>query len=399
MQDNEKREVDDEDEINLLYLLVVILKRKKMIAVIVLVFILIAVVRSLGIQPKYLAETTILPPQQSNSNISQILRLSAASNLTAASLRTVKQNEVYVGMLKSRTIYDYIIDRFSLMESYKAKYKENARKKLAGSVTIKNRDDGIISLSVRDKDPRKAADIANAFIDKLKEMNQTFAITEASKKRLFYEEQLAKVKEALGRSEAAMQNFQKKTGVIKIEAQAEAVIGAITDLSAKIAAKEVELKVMKTYAEPRNPDLQKSEEAVMGMKEQLQKLKAKSEENQDLLVSTGSISEVSSDYAKKLRELKYNENLFEIMSTQYEAACMDEARDAIIIQVIDKAEPPAKSERSNLRLNVALAGVVGFFLAIFAAFFMEFVERVSGDPENKELIGLIKKYSFFGKGK
>jgi tyrosine-protein kinase Etk/Wzc len=397
MQDNENIVLNEIEEINMLHYLVVILKHKRMITGITLTCAVITAVISLIMTPIYKAETKILPPQVSSSGMSsQVLsQFGGASGIIGSSLGISSTNDQYVGMLKSRTMYDWIIDKFDLMKLYEAEYREVARTNLEGSVNINSGKDEIITVSVEDKNSERAAEMANAFIEKLKEMTQTFAVTEASKRRLFFEEQLGKVKEDLITSEEAMQSYQEKTGAISMDEQARAVIESIAALRAQVAAKEVELKVMKTYTEPRNPDLQKSEEALKGMKEELQKLETKSGENPDPLAPTGRIPEIGTDYARKLRELKYQETLFELMANQYELARVDEARDATIIQVLDRAVPPAIKSKPKRTLMVIVATFSGFFLAILAAFFMEFVENVSGDEENRKVIELIRKYSLF----
>ncbi|MBN1627556.1 MAG: hypothetical protein JW944_13615 [Deltaproteobacteria bacterium] len=397
MEDRYIERIEDDDEINLLSLLVVILKRKYLIAGLTFACALITAIISLIMTPIYRAETTILPPQQSGSSISsQVLsQLGGSSGLISSTLGLSTANDVYVGMLQSRTVYDYIIDRFGLMEIYKAEHMADARTALADSVTVKSGKEEIISVSVEDKDPQRAAEMANAFIEKLKDMTQTFAVTEASKTRLFFEEQVARTKEDLIRAEEAMQGFQEETGAVKMDEQAEALIDSIADLRAQISTREVEIKVMKTYAEPRNPDLQKAEEALKGMKEELQKLEAKSGDDPDVLVPAGSIPEVGLDYTRKLRELKYQESLYELMAKQYEIARVDEAMDATIIQVLDRAVPPEKKTKPKRTIMVVLATFIGFFAAIFAAFVMEYAENVSRDEENREIVEQIRKYSLF----
>jgi uncharacterized protein involved in exopolysaccharide biosynthesis len=166
------------------------------------------------------------------------------------------------------------------------------------------------------------------------------------------------------------------------------------DLRAQISSKEVEIKVMKSYAEPKNPDLQKTEEALKGMKEQLQKLEAKSGESPETIVPAGSIPEIGTDYIRKLRELKYQESLYELMMKQYEIARVDEARDATIIQVLDRAVPPERKAKPKRTIMVAFVTFVGLFFAILIAFFIEYMEYVSRDEKNSKIVAQIKKYSF-----
>jgi uncharacterized protein involved in exopolysaccharide biosynthesis len=283
------------------------------------------------------------------------------------------------------------------MELYKTKSRENARRSLAG--TLKAQDDkksGIITIGVEDKDPKMAADLANAFVEELKNLNKSLAVTEASQRRLFFEEQLKDAKDALIKSEESMKGFQERTGAIRIDEQARAVIEGIAQLRAQIAAKEVELKVMRTYATPQNPDTQRAEEGLRGLREQLRRLESKGGgQNPDPLMPTGRIPSVGTEHIRKLREFKYNEALYEILLKQYEAAKLDEARDATIIQVIEKAIPPEKRIKPKRRQMVMIAMITGFFLSVFAAFFMEYKERESSNPENRERFETLKGYATF----
>lgn len=118
-------------------------------------------------------------------------------------------------MLKSRSVLDRIIDRFKLMELYDVKYRVDARKALEGVLEVKSdKKSGIITISVEDKDPQRAADMANAFVEELKNLTKGLAVTEASQRRLFYEEQLKDAKESLLKAEEGMTGFQEKTGAL-----------------------------------------------------------------------------------------------------------------------------------------------------------------------------------------
>jgi capsule polysaccharide export protein KpsE/RkpR len=197
------------------------------------------------------------------------------------------------------------------------------------------------------------------------------------------------------KAEEAMKGFQEKTGALQVEEQAKAVIEGIANLRAQIVAKEVEITVMKTYSTPNNPDLQKAEETLKGFKNELNKLEGKSGSGHDPLMPTGRMPEVGIEYARKLRELKFNEALFELLFKQYEVAKLDEANEAAIIQVIDKAVPPEKKAKPKTLLLVAIATFAGFFFSIFAAFVKEYKEKAVLDPENKDKFETLKKYTAF----
>jgi tyrosine-protein kinase Etk/Wzc len=384
----------DNDEINLLDLLIVLLKRKRLILGITFISALITAIVSLIMPPVYRAETSLLPPQPSSSMALQALSQLAggAAGIGAEVLGIKTPADLYAGLLKSNTVLDRIIDRFKLMELYKCKYRTDARKRLLDNIQVSvDKKSNIITISVEDKDPVRAAQMANAFVEELKALTKGLAITEASQRRLFFEEQLKDTKLALIKAEEDLKKFQEKTGAIKVEEQAKAVIEGIATLRAQIAAKEVEIKVMKTYSTPYNPDLQRAEEALRAMKAELQKLEAKEGKTPDPLMPTGRMPEVGMEYLRKLRELKFNETLYELLLKGYETARLDEARDAVVIQVVDKPIPPDKRAKPKRTLMVLVATFTGFFLSIFIAFFIEYKEKASQDPEQKERIEAIRK--------
>jgi len=397
MDDEQQAEPEKVDEISLLDYLLVLLKRKRLIITVTLGMALLAVAWSL-ITPKiYRAETKILPPQQQQSSAGQLLNqiVGAAGIPNVGTMGIKTPSELYIALLKSRPVLDPIVDRFNLMSLYRTKSREGARDAL--TLTLSTREDkksGILAVGVEDKDPKRAADIANAFVEELKNMTKSLAVTEAGQRRLFYEEQLKDVRTFLVESEDSMKGFQEKTGAIRIDEQAKAVIQSIAQLRAQIAAKEVQLKVMKTYATQHNPDTLRGEEELKGLREQLSHLEAKgAAKNPDALMPSGRVAQLGTEYLRKLRELKFAEALYEILLKQYEAAKLDEARDATVIQVIEKAIPPEKRIKPKRAQTVMIAGLIGFFLAIFAAFFMEFIERSRSNPENRERLELLKQYA------
>jgi uncharacterized protein involved in exopolysaccharide biosynthesis len=396
----EERKAPKDDEINLLDYLIILLKRKKLIIGITLGAAVITAIISFIMPPMFKAETAILPPQQSSSMASQLLSQMGAGGLTGfvgGALGIQTPSDLYVGMLKSNTVADRIIDRFDLMKLYNSEFREDVREELIEDVldATSDKNSGIITITIEDKDPKRAADMANAFVDELKNLNKGLAVTEAAQRRLFFEEQLKDTKTSLMKAEEAMKSFQEKTGALQVEEQAKAVIEGIANLRAQIVAKEVEIQVMKTYSTPNNPDLQMAEEAARGLKTELNKFEAKGGSGHDPLMPTGRMPGVGTEYVRKLRDLKFNETLFELLTKQYELARLDEARDAAIIQVIDKAVPPQKKAKPKTILLIAVAACVGFFLSVLLAFFMEYKEKSSRNPETKARFEILKKYAAF----
>jgi len=396
MVDEQRTQPEEVDEISLLDYVLVLLKRKGLIISVTLGVALLTAVWSL-ITPKiYRAETRILPPSQQQGGAGQLLNQIVGAGIPIGGIGGMKTpNDLYIALLRARPVLDPIVDRFDLMSLYRTQSRESARVALAATLsTREDKKSGIVAIGVEGKDPKRAADIANAFVEELKNMTKGLAVTEAGQRRLFYEEQLKDVSVFLVESEDSMKGFQEKTGAIRIDEQARTVIQSIAQLRAQIAAKEVQLKVMKTYATQQNPDTLRGEEELKGLREQLNRLEAKGgAKNTDALMPSGRIAQLGTEYLRKTRELKFAEALYEILLKQYEAAKLDEARDGTVIQVIEKAIPPENRIKPKRTQMVMIAGIVGFFISIFVAIFMEFLERSRSNPENRERFELLKQYA------
>lgn len=387
----------EEDTINLIDLALVLAKRKWLILGVSLCCAILTAIISLIMPPIYRAETRLLPPQEQSSSLAMQMVSELGGGIGAGLLGMKTPNKLYAEMLKSNTVLDRIIDRFRLLELYGEEYRLDAREALLDHIDVNvDEKSGIVTLSVEDKDSKRAADMANAFVEELKNLVKNLAITEASQRRLFFEEQLKDTKEKLAKAEEEFQRFQEKTGAIKVEEQAKAVIESIAELRAQIAAKEVELRVMRTYATPYNPDLQKAEEALRTMRAQLRELERKAPaENPDSLVPTGRLPKVGLEYLRNLREIKFLETLYELLFKGYEQSKLDEARDTVIIQQIDRAIPPDKRAKPKRILMVTVALFTGLFFSIFLAFVLEYKENISQDPEQREKFSLLRQHLRF----
>jgi uncharacterized protein involved in exopolysaccharide biosynthesis len=251
----------------------------------------------------------------------------------------------------------------------------------------------IITIKITDKEPQRAADMANAFVEELIKLNNKLAVTDANQRRLFYEAQLKDSREALARAEESMKDFMETTGAIRIEGQAGAIFEGIAALRAQTAAKEIQLKVMKTYATPFNRDVKQAEEELAGIREQLKNLEAKGSAHYgNTVIPTDQIPALGTEYLRKYREFKFQEALYELLTKQYEAARLDEANNVTTIQVIDAATVPDSKVKPKRALIVIVATMVGFFLSVFLAFLAEFWEKRKDDQEFQEKYTKLTEY-------
>ncbi len=385
------------DEMNLLDYVLMLLKRKRMIVAMTVGITLTTALASLIIPKTYRAESKILVPSQNMSLSGQLLsQLSGATGLNLGAAAGIKTTgDLYTALLKSRPVLDAVIQRFKL-KGPKESHDEARRHLLKQLKCQDDKKSGIVTVAIIDNNAGRAADIANGFVDELKNLNRTLAVTEAGQRRLFYENQLKDVKESLLQAEESMKGFQERTGAIKIDDQARAVIQSIAQLRAQMAAREVQLKVARSYATRQNPEVQRLEEEVRGLKEQLGRLESGSGRGPDPLVSTGRMPQLGTDYVRRMRELKFNEALYEILLKQFEVAKLDEARDAPMIQTIETAVPPEARFAPRRAQMVVTAFVVSFFVSILGAFFLEFMEWSRQNPDNRERLEEMRRLAISG---
>jgi len=383
---------DTEDsEINLLDLLIVLAKHKKLILGLPLLAGVLVAGITLLMPNIYTATTKILPPQQQQSSAAALLgQLGGLAGAAGSSLGLKNPNDLYVSMLGSRTIADNLIRRFDLMARFESKHMDSARKTLQNKSKISSGKDGIITIEFSDKDPAFSANVANAYVEELYKLTQTLAVTQASQRRLFFEKQLNLAKEHLASAEMAMKQTQEKTGLLQLDAQGASIISAVGNLRAQIAAKEVQLSAMHTFATKNHPDYVLATQELAGLKNQLSKLEDRGDTRQ---VPTGKLPETGLEYVRKLREVKYHETLFELLAKQYELAKIDEARDASVIQVMDKAIQPDIKSSPKRAFIVVISIMAMTIISIIFAFFREAKMRRMNDPVQLRRIQELRRHA------
>jgi tyrosine-protein kinase Etk/Wzc len=328
---------------------------------------------------KYTAEAVILTPQQAQSSLSSFLGplagmapagLSSGLGLLSG-LGLRNPADLYVGVLESRTVADDLITKFKLKDVYGSPDYTRARKGLERNTRIESGKDSLIHIRVEDGDAARAAKLANAYVDELSHSNSRLALTEAGQRRLFYEDQLAKEKEPLAEAEIALRNTQQATGLVAPSGQAEALLRFGAQLQAEILTTETRLAAMKTFAADDNPRLQVVKRELGVLQTQLNQLERGDYKEGTLELPTGQLPEAGLKYLRAVRELKYHETLFEVLSKLYEAARLDEARSAAPIQVVDRAVTPDRKSWPPRTLLVLAAVITTVLISAFWIAFRE----------------------------
>ena len=383
---------------DLLEILLVLAREKKRILQITGALTLLATIIVFVVPKMYTATASILPPQQNQSVLSTLVgQVGGAATLDLRDLGLKNPADVFVAMLQSRTIEDALINRFDLRKSYNVKRYQDARKVLEKRSEINPEKEGLISIQVTDRDPRRAADIANAWVDELRALNQNLALTEAAQRRIFFEQKLVDEREDLSKSELALKALQEKTGLIQPDAQARALIGAVADFRAQVAAKQVQLQSLRTYATEDNPDVKRVERELAELQAQSGKLSQMERSGTDLgegnlQVPTRRVPEANLEYFRLARELRYHENLYDFLGKQLEAARIDEAKNAVLVQIVDKAVPPERKSSPKRLLIVAVTAVASFLLSCLGVLIWEAIRRKQQDPSDGARIARLRHY-------
>ncbi len=383
-------------EVSLIYVLTQLAYRKWLIAKVTGIALLAGTILAFILPVRYTATTTIMPPQQTQSTASMLMsQLASAGGSSLAAiagggLGLKNPNDLYVGLLTSRPIADALIRQFNLAEVYHAKDMSQARLKLSGYTEVTSEKNEFIAVSVTDRDKKRAAEMANAYTDELRSLTKALAVTEASRRRHFYEEQLDQCKTALVAAELAFQQVQQQKGLVQLDAQAKAMIEGLAALRAQVAAKQVEIQALRSYSTEQNPDLQLAEKELASLEAEESSMEQRNHTPGIAGLGLGNVPAAGLEYLRAAHELQYQQALFDMMMKQYDAAKLDESKDAAIIQVVEPAiEPDRKSTPKRLMIILGSA-FLGFFAGCIAAMSLEWLDRKRADPEEAAALHRLK---------
>jgi uncharacterized protein involved in exopolysaccharide biosynthesis len=367
--------LDDKEYISLGYvdLLVVLARAKWRILGVTAVVIAGAVAYALLTPPVYQSRTTILPPQhaQSNSLLSQFGAV--AGTLAGSSFKS--SNELYLGMLRSRTVSENLIKRFDLKTIYETKYTDAATKELGARTTLTAGKDGLITIAVEDTDKQRAAKLAAGYVEELIALNQSFSVSEAGQRKIFYERQLAVARANLVKAESTLKQALNTSGVISVDSESRAIVEMIGGVRAQISAKEIQLNAMRASFTSENPDVKRVQHELNSLRTELGKL----ENGQQ--GAAAPLSAIGLENIQLLREVKYQQMLYELLVKQYEGARLDVSREVSLIQVLDPANIPERKLKPRRAFIVISAAIASLLVMLMYTFGHALVVRYLQTPD------------------
>lgn len=371
---------NNDDEISLLDLLQVIVENLRILILAPLGVGILALGISFFIPPSFTANTAFLPQQQASAAASMLQSLGAIGGIACAAAEIKDLADQYVAFLQSRAVQDALIKRFDLQERYQQDFQESTRKTLAGMSKISAGKDGLITIAVEEEDPQIAADIANAYVDELSQLLSRLAVTEAQRRRVFFEKQLQQTKAKLV---AAQQTLAASgVSVAELNISPDVALEGPARLRAEVTAQEVKLASMRSYLTENAPAFKQAMSTLTALKKQLslaEKVQNPSERSQD------------NDYINNYREYKYQETLFELFAKQFELAKIDEGRESPVIQVVDVAQVPELKSKPKKALIAVMATLLTGFMLLFFVFARSTWRNGQSDPATAEKIALIRQ--------
>lgn len=294
-----------------------------------------------------------------------------------------------MAVLKTVTLAKEIVDKFNLKEVYHTDSDIKAARRLLDVTEINLNKDGAILITVEDTDRKRAAEVANFYPEALDRLLGRFSVTNMSRQRAFIEERREETQKALRQAEENLRAFQEKNRmVMPPERQGSESVNPSTGMKNAIMNTEVELEGMRRYSTEQNPEVVVLQKRIQEMKKQLAQMQYESgmelpggqtnpgQPRNEIFVPPVRVPELTLEYQRLAREVKLEETVYQILTSQLENAKIEEARNLPTIEILDRAIPPEFAAKPKTLQNVIFAAAAGLFVGVFLVFFLEHLDTL-----------------------
>jgi uncharacterized protein involved in exopolysaccharide biosynthesis len=296
--------------------------------------------------PTYVARATLLPPTEEDTgfSVSNLLR-----GIAVPGIRIPTRSgpaDVTVSILESRRIAEVLVRQFDLRRAYGVGSVDAAIAALQDRSRFDVDEMGMIVIAVEDRDPKRAADLANAFARELDRFNREVRMTKGRRMRLFVETRLDATRRDLAAAEARLRDYARRNRTVPLSAEQMSMVESGAQLFAQKAALEVQVGVARGFAA-------ESSEEVRRLRQQLEQV------NRQI----GALPELGVQMARLVRDIRVHEQVYALLSAQHEEARINEARDLATVEVLDEAVPPERRAWPRRGLLVAIGFVASVLLS------------------------------------
>lgn len=320
------------------------------------------------IPKRYKSTAGLMPPDQTmGSGAAMLAALSSRfsgglANMAEGALGIKTTGAMFIGILKSDTVRDDVIHKFNLQRMYGTRYIEDARKVLAEHTDIsEDQKSGIITISVTDHNPHRAAAMAQEYVNELNWVVTHLSTSSAHRERVFLDQRLKEVKANLEDAEKQFSQFASQKGAIDIPTQGKAMVTAAATLQGELIASESELQGLRQIYTDNNVRVRAVQARVNKLRSALANIAGKgADENSsagELFPSISQLPVLGVTYADLLRRTKVEEAVFETLTKEDELAKVEEAKEIPSVKVLDPPEVPQKKSFPP-RLLIMILGMM-----------------------------------------
>ncbi len=305
----------------------------------------------------------------------------------------------FIAILNSRTVMEAIAKKFNLQELYETKDIEKTVKALREQVNFEINEDQTISVSVSQTTEhlaseaeenvvrKRAADMTNAFLEELDQVNKRLKTEKARNNRMFIEKRYYENKNDLKIAEVAFKEFQETHGLIALPEQTEASIKAASAIKAQITVKEVEVAVLSQYVSGSHAELARAKNELRELNRKLDEMKTGAPDSINgngktvsrLFVPFNQAPELGLEYVRLYREVTLQQKIMELLLPQYELSKIQEAKDSPTVQILDEAVMPIKRTKPKRAILVLTAALLSIFFSIFIILIQDYVKTLEFD--------------------
>ncbi|MEW6051608.1 MAG: Wzz/FepE/Etk N-terminal domain-containing protein [Candidatus Zixiibacteriota bacterium] len=363
---------------NLWLMLEVLARRRRFVIGFVLAVTLVSIGIALVLPKWYRAEALLLPPKDIGPAVDQLSRLSEVVSVTGGLNLPVMvtPSDVYARMLRSRSISDRIISAFDLQHRYQTQTHFETYEALMDHARFRVTEEGLLSITVEDKDPQTAADMANAFVDEINKLSQEITSSRARESRSFLEERLSQVRMELDSARTALERFQQTYKTVDFDEQTRLAIEQASGLKVSLAQIDLDLQMSSKKLGTDNPNLMELRQKRDIVKRQLSQLELGGSDSSYFSLPVSAIPGLKGQYEMLYSRVRVGESLYNILLGQLEQAKIEEKRQSPTITVLDRANVPELRYRPKRSL-IVLGSVGGSFLiALLLAVLFEYFDRM-----------------------
>ncbi|MDP1676908.1 MAG: hypothetical protein Q8L88_08580 [Bacteroidota bacterium] len=361
--------MSEQNKIDILDYFILIVKWKKLFLKVLIGSFLVSYIGIYFlIDAEYEAKAIIVSSEDKQiGGISSLMK--SLGNLPIGGLKsssTAGEMDLYVTVIRSRTMLEDIINVFGLQKEYNQPSMEKAVKRLRETIKTKVTDENAFEITVQGSSPQQAVDITNHILGYLNKTIIQMNISKSKNNRIFLEQRYNEVKSNLKSAEDSMQVYQQNSGMLEVKEQTKMIVGAYTTIETELTKAQIELSILENTYSKDSPVVDNVRVQVKEYEKKLQEMKQGSN-RKNVILALNSLPQAAKNYIRHYRDVEIQSKILEFLTPLYEQSKFDEQKDIPILQVIDTPRTPEKKSYPPRSL---FAAIITFGVMILTFFYV-----------------------------